>query len=259
MTVRNFYLLLFSVALFSCASPSGKKGETADTRSRSEHIIDSSVVFHGGDKYTTSRIEFGFRQKLYEVKPSAHGPIYSRRYTDSLGVHREKLEPSGFTAILNNQVLSLSAKDSLAKANSLNSVVYFALLPSFLKDPAVHSEYLGKEKIGNTDYYKIHVSFSEEGGGEDFDDEYLYWFDSVDYSMDYLAYSFRENDGGTRFRVAHNIRRVNGIQFQDYTNYAGPGPDSLETISQLYNSGTLKVLSEIALNRLAVFPVIEEE
>lgn len=259
MSGYNFYLFLFSFALFSCASPSGKNGETADTRSRSERIIDSAVVFHGGEKYSTSRIEFGFRKKLYEVKPSTHGLIYSQRYTDSLGVHREKLDPTGFTAILNNQVLSLSAKDSLARASSLNSVVYFALLPFFLKDAAVHSEYLGKEQIGTTDYYKIRVSFSEEGGGQDFDDEYLYWFDTVDYSMDYLAYSFRENDGGTRFRVAHNIRRVNGIQFQDYTNYAGPGPDSLETISQLFNSGSLKVLSEIALDRLAVFPVVEEK
>lgn len=259
MAVRNFYLLLFSVALFSCASPSGKMDETAtDTRSRSERIIDSAIVFHGDDKYTTSRIEFGFRKKFYDVKPSAEGFIYSMRYTDSLGVHREKLEPSGFTAILNNQVLGLSAKDSLAKANSLNSVVYFALLPSFLNDPSVQSEYLGQEEIGNSEYFKIRVSFSEEGGGKDFDDVYLYWFDTADYSMDYLAYSFRENEGGTRFRVAHNARRINGILFQDYTNYAGPEPDSLDAISGLFNSGSLKVLSEIALDRLAVLPAVGE-
>lgn len=259
MTFHNFGLLIFSLVLFSCGSPSGKTNEVADTRSRSEQIIDSSIVFHGGEKYTSSHIEFGFRKRFFQVSPSPEGSVYSVTYSDSLGLHRQKLAPSGFTAELNNQILSLSAKDSLAKASSLNSVVYFALLPSFLRDPAVHSEYLGTERIGDAGYYKIKVTFAEEGGGEDFDDVYLYWFDKKDYSMDYLAYSFTENEGGTRFRVAHNIRRVNGIQFQDYTNYAGPGPDSLDAISELYNSGSLKVLSEIALDRLAVFPVKKEE
>ncbi len=255
MTVRNFCLLLFSVALYSCSSPSGKNREASDTRSRSERIIDSVIVFHGGEKYTTSRIQFGFRKKLYEVKPTEKGLIYSQRYTDSLGVHREKLGSSGFTAILNNQEVSLTTKDSLARASSLNSVVYFALLPSFLNDPSVQSEFLGKEEIGSSEYFKIRITFSEKGGGEDFDDVYLYWFDISDYSMDYLAYSFREDEGGTRFRVAHNARRVNGILFQDYTNYAGPAPDSLDAISGLYKAGSLKVLSEIVLDRLAVFPV----
>ncbi|MCA1762239.1 MAG: hypothetical protein LC664_04505 [Flavobacteriales bacterium] len=71
--------------------------------------------------------------------------------------------------------------------------------------------------------------------------------------MDYIAYSFRENEGGTRFRKAVNRRRINGLVFQDYENYKGPAnPDSLLAISRLFKMDSLDLLSFIETSRIKV-------
>lgn len=253
--MKRFCFLSICLGLFafSCSENSSKDGSSqVDTRSRSEVIIDSAIHFHGGEKYHSSEIAFGFRNKMYKVDRSANTFTYSSQFADSLGNHHRELTNDGFTESINNARISLSAKDSMAFAESLNSVVYFALLPSFLHDDAVNSSLDGEDEIAGKEYYRIKVSFNEEGGGEDFDDIYLYWFDKTDFSMDYLAYSFHVNKGGSRFRAATNSRRVNGVLFQDYENLKGPGPDSLDHIFNMYKSGQLPVLSQIELNRLSV-------
>ena len=47
------------------------------------------------------------------------------------------LNNSGFKRLIDGDEVELSAKDSAAYANSVNSVHYFALLPYNLKDDAV--------------------------------------------------------------------------------------------------------------------------
>ena len=253
--MKRLFFISICLGLFasSCSENSNQDGsKEVDNRSRSQVIIDSSISFHGGEKYYNSEIAFGFRDRMYKIDRSANTYKYSSQFTDSLGNHTRELTNLGFTERINNEEISLSAKDSMAFAESLNSVVYFALLPSFLQDDAVNSTLEGEDEIDGKEYYRIKVSFDEEGGGEDFDDIYFYWFDKADFSMDYLAYSFHVNKGGSRFRVATNSRRVNGILFQDYENLKGPGPDSLDHIFDMYKSGQLSVLSQIELNRLSV-------
>lgn len=243
---------LLLLAFSACESSEGKSDGTETTRSRAEEIIHRSIEFHGGEKYYTSDISFGFRDRMYTVHLSGEGFRYTRAYSDSLGSHLDVLSSRGYIPRISGRQIRLSSRDSAAGAASLNSVVYFALLPRFLTDDAVKSAYTGEEQLSDRNYHRIEVRFSEEGGGEDHQDVYLYWFDTEDYSMDYLAYSFMENEGGSRFRVARNSRRVNGILFQDYDNFKGPSPDSLSYISELYRNGGLTKLSEINLDRLRV-------
>lgn len=253
--MKKLFFISFCLGLFalSCSeNSSNHETSQVDIRSRSQVIIDSAIHFHGGEEYYNSKIAFGFRDRMYRVDRSANTFTYSTQFIDSLGNHHRELTNAGFTERINNERVALTAKDSMAFAESLNSVVYFALLPSFLHDDAVNSSVDGEDEIGGKEYYRIKVSFDEEGGGEDFDDIYLYWFDKADFSMDYLAYSFHVNKGGSRFRAAMNSRRVNGVLFQDYENLKGPGPDSLNHILDMYKSGQLPVLSHIELNRLSV-------
>ena len=65
----------------------------------------------------------------------------------------------------------------------------------------------------------LKVTFKEEGGGEDFQDEYRYWINQKNHEIDYLAYNYLTDGGGTRFRRAINKRKIVGIFFQDYVNY----------------------------------------
>ena len=253
--MKRFYFISICLGLFALSCSENSSNDSAskvDNRSRSQVIIDSAISFHGGEKYYNSEIAFGFRDRMYKVYRSANTFIYSSQFSDSLGNHQRELTNEAFTERINNKQIDLSPKDSMAFAESLNSVVYFAMLPSFLHDDAVNSSLEGEDEIDGKEYYRIKVSFDEDGGGEDFEDIYLYWFDKADFSMDYLAYSFHVNKGGSRFRAATNSRRVNGILFQDYENLKGPGPDSLDHIFNMYKTGQLPVLSQIELNRLSV-------
>jgi hypothetical protein len=38
-------------------------------------------------------------------------------------------------------------------------------------------------------------NFGQDGGGKDFDDEFHYWINKQTHKVDYLAYSYRTNDG----------------------------------------------------------------
>jgi len=237
----------------SCSgSQETEDSNEADERSKSEMIIDSAIAFHGGVKYYDADISFGFRDRMYSVSRSANSFAYTSTYSDSLGIHQRELSNDGLIVLRNGERIALTAKDSIAYAASVNSVVYFAMLPSLLIDNSVRSKYEGEESLKGKDYYRVKVTFTEEGGGEDHDDVYLYWFDKTDYSLDFLAYSFQVENGGSRFRAVTNSRRINGIIFQDYENYKGPAPDSLQYISEMYQNGTLTLLSNIELNRISV-------
>ncbi len=149
--------------------------------------------------------------------------------------------------MVDGKEIELSEKDSRKYSNSVNSVNYFAFLPFFLNDQAVNKKLIGETKIKGTDYYKIEVTFDQEGGGDDHDDIYIYWINKADYSMDYLAYSFHVNGGGVRFRSAYNQRTIGGITFQDYVNYKHDKDTPVSALDALYERGELKELSKIEL------------
>lgn len=223
--------------------------------SRGEAIVDSAIAYHGGELYENVDLSFGFRRRSYQAIRQDGNFEYINTYRDTLGSHLRRLTNDGFSQELNNQILDLSAKDSTARAASINSVIYFALLPGMLNTAAAQKEFLGTELIEGKEYFKVRVTFSQEGGGEDFDDVFIYWFATDNYAMDYLAYSYLEDEGGSRFRKAYNRRSVNGLVFQDYLNLSGPSPDSLEFISEMFKSGRLDTLSRIEVDRLAVSPL----
>jgi len=81
----------------------------------------------------------------------------------------------------------------------------------------------------------------------------MYWINKTDFTVDYLAYNYHVNEGGTRFREAYNIREVEGIRFADYNNYepAEKFPP-LQSLDSLYTSGSLSLLSKIELEDVTV-------
>jgi len=131
--------------------------------------------------------------------------------------------------------------------------VYFALLPFGLNDEAVNKILLGEEEIKGNLYYKIEVTFSQVGGGEDFDDVFVYWINKDNYHMDYLGYYYHTNEGGIRFREGVNQRKRGGIIFSDYINYKGPaGYKDVAGLAALFKASKLEKLSEINLENLEV-------
>jgi len=214
-------------------------------------IVNKAIEVAGGDRYKMSKICFKFRDKEYVSEDD--GKILKRIfYSDSINYIDIKNENS-FKRFVNDTPVITS--DSLSKvySNSINSVNYFAQLPYRLNDAAVRKELLKEETIENIVYYVVKVTFDKNGGGDDFEDTYLYWFHKESFKLDYLAYDFHTNGGGVRFRKAYNERFVNGIRFLDYENYKPYNENAtLKDVSKLYKKGKLKKVSKIELENIEV-------
>jgi hypothetical protein len=117
----------------------------------------------------------------------------------------------------------------------------------------VYKKLLKSSTLKGKEYYKIEVTFSKDGGGEDFDDVFIYWIGKEDFLLDYLAYSYHTNGGGKRFRVLKEQCVKNGIRFVDYHNYKPLSTAiSLIDIDQAFESNTLRKVSEIVLKDIEV-------
>lgn len=189
-----------------------------------QEIVDKSIAVSGGENYLKSNISFDFRGIHYSSQVVEGKKIVDRKIVNDSATIIDTKYPNKFERSVNDSLVVLSDSMANVYANSVNSVHYFAMLPYGLNDKAVKKKFLETVKIDTADYYKIEVTFSKEGGGDDFDDVYLYWFNTKTFEPDYLSYEFHTNGGGQRFRVAYNKRTVGGIRFVDYKNYK-PKPE----------------------------------
>ena len=242
-----FYIpVLLLVLLNSSCSSSSSKAQTT---------IDNAIEAHGGNKLQQARVAFDFRDRHYTYTRQKENFTYTREFTDSLGQVRDVLTNSRFYRLIDGDTATLTDERVKAYSNSVNSVLYFSVLPFGLNDPAVNKAYLGETEIEGEPYHLVKVTFDQEGGGEDFEDQFLYWINSETNTMDYLAYSYKTDGGGVRFRKAVNPRVVEGVRFQDYINYKPKTKEaSLEEMENLYKKGELEVLSEINLENIKVEP-----
>jgi len=243
-TIIFAFLILVAV---SC------KDETKKTLTAQE-IIDKSIEVSGGfDRYEQSTIAFNFRGRDYISEMKGKQKILKRIQKNDTIDLRDVLAPSGFQRFDNDSLISLSDSLITVHGNAVNSVHYFSKLPYGLNDSATNKELLGETSVKEKDYYKVKVTFSEEGGGDDFDDTYVYFINKSTFKVDYLAYDFQVNGGGMRFREAFNERYVNGIRFVDYNNMKPIDKNvSVLQVDSLFNNNRLELLSKIELTELKV-------
>jgi len=221
--------------------------------SKEQQIVDRAIEAHGGELYQKVRISFDFRERHYAILKTPSRFEYSREFTDSSGLVLDVLNNEGFVRKVNGKEVTVTEEREQAYSNSVNSVAYFAFLPYGLNDPAARKRWKGETELDGQTYDVIEVTFDEEGGGEDFEDEFIYWFNQKSNRLDYLAYSYHTEGGGLRFRKAVNARMINGILVQDYENYKPKERTmALDDIEDLYLSGELELLSEIVLENVQV-------
>uniref|UniRef100_UPI004047669A DUF6503 family protein n=1 Tax=Roseivirga sp. TaxID=1964215 RepID=UPI004047669A len=103
---------------------------------------------------------------------------YTRTQTDTAGrVIFDRMDNDGLIRKIDGDTAELTDERRAAFTRSVNSVIYFFRLPFGLNDPAVNKTFVGETEIKGKTYYEVKVTFAQEGGGEDFDDVFLYWFD----------------------------------------------------------------------------------
>lgn len=216
-------------------------------------VIETAVAHQGGDHLDHHDIQFEFRGRTYKSIRDEGIYQYERIFTDSTGLVRDVLTNDSFTRFVDGEAVELTDERKRAFSNSVNSVIYFALQPYFLQDPAVIARYIDTVMIHGEPYDKIKISFHQEGGGKDFEDEFLYWFHQKNHTMDYLAYNYRTDGGGSRFRAAFNKREIGGIRFADYINYKHPDETLyIMNFDSLYEVGGLDSLSVILTENVMV-------
>ncbi|GAA4278502.1 hypothetical protein GCM10022259_32270 [Aquimarina mytili] len=225
-----------------------------ETQFSAQEIIDKTIQVSGGERYDNAIIHFKFRGKQYRSERNKGFYTLERKIDGPDGVIHDVVSNSGLTRTIEN--CSVPVTDSLITkiSDGVNSVHYFAYLPYGLNASAVRKNIVGKSIIKGIEYYKIKISFNEEGGGTDFEDEFLYWIHKENFTVDYLAYKYAVNGGGIRFREAYNPRIINGIRFVDYNNYKALNlSTSLSDLDALFEKGKLKLLSKIELEDIHVY------
>lgn len=219
-----------------------------------QEIIDKTIKAAGGNKYMDSKIEFDFRDRHYVAKRNGGSFSYERIFKDSIGTIHDIVSNKGHIREINGMMEVLPDSMSVKYTSSTNSVIYFALLPYGLNDASVSKKYLGDTMIENQIFYKVEITFAQDGGGEDFQDVFHYWINREDFTIGYMAYSFSEDDEASiRFRKAYNPRKVNGIQFYDYVNYKPKNNAvKINELELLFSKGELDELSKIELQNIVV-------
>ena len=218
-----------------------------------QEIIDKSIVASGADKVSTAAIDFDFRNRHYTAVRNKGKFSLIRITKNETTETKDILSNGGFERYRNDEFIIVPDSMATRYSGSVNSVHYFAVLPFGLNDAAVKKKLLKEATIKGKTYYKIEVRFSEDGGGEDFDDVFVYWINKQDFKIDYLAYSYHVNGGGKRFREATNERIINGIRFVDNNNYKAKNASTkLENLDKAFENSGLEKLSEINLKNVQV-------
>ena len=240
---KLFIIVVVAFSLISCM----KKGDID-----AQTIVDKSIAVSGGEKITKSTIEFDFRNRHYKAIRNNDFFQFERVFQDSIHITRDVLSKNGFQRYINKAPVKVSDSMGTRYSSSINAVHYFAVLPFGLNDTAVNKQYLKDVELKGNKYHKIKITFNQDGGGEDFEDVFIYWIHTLTFKADFIAYSYSESDGlGLRFREAYNERYVNGIRFVDYNNYR-PKENSvlLERLDVLFENQKLQLLSKIELKNI---------
>lgn len=241
--MRQILLFCTLGLFFSCA----EKTPTA------QEVIDRAIETACSGNCEQAQIEFDFRGRHYLSKRDGGSYRYERQFKDSLGLIKDVLTNDGYSRFINDSLVMVVDSMATKYANSVNSVHYFVQLPFGLNAPAVHKEFIGETAINGQPYFEIGISFTQKGGGTDFEDEFVYWIHKKNYTVDYLAYSYTTDGGGIRFRKAFNPRIMEGIRIVDYDNLKPASLDiRLEDLDLLFQKGELELLSKIITENASV-------
>lgn len=245
---KTSLIVLITTLLLACKSGPSKDLTNpikVQQSSAATQLIQKSIDAHGGSLYDKAHFSFVFRKNTYTFKNKNNSYTYTRTIQKGDSTIIDRFENGKIKRTVNNQEINLTPKQKNDYIESINSVIYFATLPHKLNDTAVNAKIVGQTTIKGKSYDVVEITFDQEGGGQDYKDQYYYWINQSNHKIDYLAYNFLVNNGGVRFRSAYNRSEVNGITFQDYINYKADKDTPLTDLPSLYEQGKLKELSKI--------------
>ena len=214
---------------------------------------------HGSDALEGKTASFTFRGTPYTAWHRGGQFRYTRVLDEGGRRIEETITNDGASRTVDGEEAALTPDVAQALYESINSVVYFALLPHALDAPALRARTLAPDTVGGDPYRRVEVTFAQEGGGADWEDRYVYWVGADDV-IDYLAYSYAPTPGdtsrtetGSRFRETIGVAEAGGVRFQDYRNLTADSiGTAIERYGELYDAGETFEVSEVRTESPAV-------
>lgn len=246
--MKAFVFFGAMLSLCACSSPDKAEHHERNSLDSAQWLVDASINAHGFDAIQNKTFQFDFRDMAYTAIYSDDGSyLFTRTFSNKEGARiNDSLTNTGFSRHMNGIRQEIDDEWKGKYSASINSVMYFSFLPYRLNDEAVIKTYLGLRKYKNGMYHLLQIQFKEEGGGEDFEDRYVYWINQESKLVDYLAYNYRVNEGGVRFREAFNRKNFAGFKLNQYKNYQCDNLEvSLETLLDSLHANKLDLLSLI--------------
>jgi len=160
MRVKYFIFMLLIPMLFTgfLLNEYSNNGEDV------QQIVNRAIDYHDGKKYERSIIRFDFRGQEFTIVRDRGNFRYTRIRQKDGQLIKEMLTNEGYRQWRAGKEQKLSQAEKTRFGNSVNSVVYFALLPYGLNDSAVVKRYLGMETVLGKDYDRVEVTFHKQGG-----------------------------------------------------------------------------------------------
>jgi len=216
-------------------------------------VLDAAVRAHGLARDAPLELAFSFRGTPYRLHLDGDDVRYERTVQTDAGPRTDRLRGGSFEARLADAPLTVAPAQAEAWRRSLNSVAYFATLPRPLFDDAVIAKSLGRTTLGGRAWDTVEIRFREEGGGDDHDDVFRYWFDPSTHELGFLAYAFATNRGGVRLRRVIDRHEVAGVVLVDWANHGLDGPGhTIDEAVAAWEAGSLPELSRIELDDVTV-------
>lgn len=260
MLKRDLEVLILILGVTGSGWLLGSPVESAPAKVQRLKIVDRSIQFHGGQRYSHSEtsLQVCSRSGCFWVSARIDGGLYELEAAGEVrGVKRRvRATNDSLRWWKDGALVPTDRERQRALRDWVMARVYYCFLPFRLNDESVFKENLGIEVWGGRPLHKVKVTFAA-GSSSDANDEYLFWFDPESGRVEQFAYSFSGSPGGLRFRRAFNYRRVGGILFFDQENWGVDAPDlSIDQIDAEFVRSLARV-STVELADIRVEPLAD--
>ncbi|MEM1056432.1 MAG: DUF6503 family protein [Bacteroidota bacterium] len=247
--MRSSLAFLLVLSLAACEpDPTGPQGDEAAVA-----LVRQVQAAHGSDALDGATLRFTFRGAPFTALRDGGRFRYTRTTTDERGREViDLLDNDGLSRTVDGEPVTIPAENQGTVETDVNSVVYFATLPAALSDAAVQARAMGPDSVAGERYERLEVTFAREGGGNDWEDRYLYWVHPERGTLDYIAYTYDlaedddgPNDTGHRFRRVIGTAEAGGFRIQDYANLTADSLSALEEYPAAFAAGRTREVSEI--------------
>jgi hypothetical protein len=236
------FVFLSIVLLASC--------RTGDEAAR---VLDRAIEAHGMNALDHAVVRFEFRGDRFEVQRDGDVFQYERRHDTADGRTVDIVTGQGLVRRVNNVEVNLQGDAHESALATVRSVIFFALLPYSLRESPVRLRLLDEVEIMSESYHTLEAVFQRDGGLRDWEGRYILWIHRTAHTVDFFAYEFVGDDGGTRFREVAAVREVDGIRFQDYRNYVDEAIDrNLLLYPQRFSTRHIQLVSEVRMRNIEV-------